>query len=200
MHKRLDACRLCPKVVGPVVHCGPVDSPILLIGQAPGPREGQLARPFAWTAGKTLFKWFHQALGADEQTVRERVYIAAVGRCFPGKTSSGGDRKPDATEIAHCSRWLEAEVDILRPRLLLPVGTLAIEQVLGQKERKLVEVVGRVLQARFHGVGADVLCLPHPSGLSSWHKGEPGKSLLLKALGLLRKHAAVKQAFFGVLA
>jgi len=45
----------------------------------------------------------------------------------------------------------------------------------------------------------DVLCLPHPSGLSTWHKSEPGKSLLLEALGRLKHHPAVKQAFRGVL-
>jgi uracil-DNA glycosylase len=198
LHRKLDACKLCPNVVGPVVHGGPVDSPIVLIGQAPGPREGALNRPFAWTAGRTLFRWFEEALGADEQTVRERIYIAAVGRCFPGKLKSGGDRKPDAFEIHNCSRWLKGEVEILQPKLVLPVGTLAIEQVLG-KSQPLTEVVGQLLRARYHGLDTDVLCLPHPSGLSSWHKTEPGKSLLKKALRLLKAHPATQLAFEPVL-
>ena len=42
-------------------------TPIVLIGQAPGPREGGLGRPFAWTAGKTMFKWFEDAMGASEE-------------------------------------------------------------------------------------------------------------------------------------
>jgi uracil-DNA glycosylase len=196
LHRQLDVCKLCPKVIGPVVHGPPVDSPIMLIGQAPGPREGALGRPFAWTAGRTLFRWFFEALRADEATMRRSIYIAAVGRCFPGKMKSGGDRKPDATEIENCARWLKREVEILKPKLLLPVGTLAIEQVLGGP-RPLTEVVGKVLRARYHGIEADVLCMPHPSGLSSWPKTEPGKSLLKKALALLKAHPATRQVLQG---
>ena len=51
-------CRLCPEMIPPVILGQPVQSEILLIGQAPGDREGALGRPFAWTAGKTMFKWF----------------------------------------------------------------------------------------------------------------------------------------------
>lgn len=193
LHRQLDGCKLCPKVIGPVVHGPPVDSPVMLIGQAPGPREGNFNRPFAWTAGRTLFRWFEETLGADEETVRRSIYISAVGRCFPGKLKSGGDRKPDATEIENCGRWLKAEVEILKPKLLLPVGTLAIEQVLGEAQ-PLTEVVGKVLRARYFGVEAEVICIPHPSGLSSWHKTEPGKTLLKKALGLVKKHPAMRQA------
>jgi len=194
LHRELDACRLCPKVVGPVVHGPAVESPIVLIGQAPGPREGKFMKPFAWTAGKTLFRWLGETVGADEETIRSRLYIAAVGRCFPGKMKSGGDRKPDAGEIENCRRWLEREVKILKPKLVLPVGTLAIEQVLGRSQ-PLTDVVGKLLRAEYHGVAVEVLCLPHPSGLSSWHKTEPGKTLLAKALSLLRHHAATKLAF-----
>src|SRR5215831_974247 len=89
----LRACTRCTDMVGPVVVGPPVQSDILLIGQAPGPREGQLGRPFAWTAGKQLFKWF-QSIGVDEPTFRRRVYMAAVCRCFPGRRATGGDRAP----------------------------------------------------------------------------------------------------------
>jgi uracil-DNA glycosylase len=80
----------------------PIATKIVLVGQAPGPREGALGRPFAWTAGKTLFRWFQTATGIDEDTFRRGIYITAVARCFPGKASGGGDRRPDATEIASC--------------------------------------------------------------------------------------------------
>src|SRR5580693_9285334 len=102
LHQELDACTACPNMIRPVVHGPPVDSRIVLIGQAPGPREGSFGRPFAWTAGKTMFRWFGEALGVDEETFRARVYIAAVARCFPGKATGGGDRRPDADEIARC--------------------------------------------------------------------------------------------------
>src|ERR1019366_2814913 len=85
LQAELAACRACPNMVGPVVHGPPVVSRVLLIGQAPGPREGSFGRPFAWTAGKTMFKWFEESLGVDEATFRARVYMAAVARCFPGK-------------------------------------------------------------------------------------------------------------------
>jgi uracil-DNA glycosylase len=194
LHQELDGCRACPKMIGPVVHGPPVASPILLIGQAPGPREGSFGRPFAWTAGKTMFRWFEEALGVDEERFRQHVYMAAVARCFPGKASGGGDRKPDADEIARCRTFLEREVDILRPRLVLAVGTLAIEQVLGSK-KPLAETVGRLQTARYHGVSTDVVALPHPSGASPWHKMEPGKSLLGEALAIVARHPAVKTTF-----
>jgi uracil-DNA glycosylase len=191
LHRELDACKACPNMIGPVVHGPPVVSSVLLIGQAPGPREGSFGRPFAWTAGRTMFRWFEEATGIDEATFRATVYMAAVARCFPGKSKGGGDRKPDAVEIARCRPFLEREVDILRPRLVLAVGTLAIEQVLGTKS-PLAEIVGRSVRATYHGHETDVIALPHPSGASPWHKMEPGKSLLARALRLVAKHDAIR--------
>jgi uracil-DNA glycosylase len=193
LHDELDACAACPKMIGPVVHGPPVASPVLLLGQAPGPREGSFGRPFAWTAGRTMFRWFEDALGVDEETFRARVYIAAVARCFPGKASGGGDRRPDADEITRCEKWLVREVTIVQPELVVAVGTLAIERVLGAK-MPLVDVVGGMRRARWHGRDVDVLPLPHPSGASPWPRVEPGKSLLSKALGRLARHPAMRRA------
>jgi uracil-DNA glycosylase len=178
LHRELDRCTACPNMIRPVVHGPPVDSRVVLIGQAPGPREGSFGRPFAWTAGKTMFRWFGETLGVDEETFRTRVYIAAVARCFPGKASGGGDRRPDTDEIARCRTFLEREVGILAPDLVLPVGTLAIAQ-----------------RARYHGREVDVIALPHPSGASTWHRTEPGKTLLAQALGLVAAHPAVRKTF-----
>lgn len=184
-------------MVGPVVHGPAVESSIMLIGQAPGPREGQFGHPFAWTAGKTLFRWFQESLGVDEKTFRERVYIAAVGRCFPGKAKGGGDRKPDKNEIAACRTYLERETTILQPSLLIPVGGLAIEQVLtpNAPAQKLAAVVGKKITTTYHGVETDVIALPHPSGASTWHQMEPGKILLQQALALLAKHPTLRTTF-----
>ena len=71
----------------------------MLIGQAPGPREGTFGRPFAWTAGKTMFRWFAESLGVDEETFRARVYIAAVARCFPARRAAAGTGGPTRTRI-----------------------------------------------------------------------------------------------------
>jgi uracil-DNA glycosylase len=193
LHAELAACRACPKMIGPVVHGPPVASRVMLVGQAPGPREGSFGRPFAWTAGRTMFRWFEKALGVDEARFRASVYMAAVARCFPGKARGGGDRKPDAEEIERCRRWLASETEILRPDLVIAVGSLAIEQVLGEKA-PLAEVVGTTQRARWLGRDVEVIALPHPSGASTWHKTEPGKALLDKALRRLTKHPVMKEA------
>jgi uracil-DNA glycosylase len=176
------------------VHGPPVPSRIYLLGQAPGPHEARLGRPFAWTAGKTLFRWFAAAFGASEERFRERVYMAAVVRAFPGKTASGGDRVPSREEILASRGFIAREVAVLRPRLLLPVGKLAIGEVLGEAP-PLDQVVGRRLRVRYHGVACDALCLPHPSGASTWTKTEPGRTLLARALALLARHPEIRRAF-----
>jgi uracil-DNA glycosylase len=197
LHRRLDACRACPAMIGPVVHGPPIASKIMLVGQAPGPREGGFGRPFAWTAGKTLFRWFAESCSVGEDQFRERVYMAAVARCFPGKAKGGGDRKPDAEEIIRCRTFLEGEARILEPELVLAVGTLAITEILGERVRgkKLDAIIGRKERVTWFGREVDVVALPHPSGASPWHKLEPGKTLLAQALRIVARHPAIRAAF-----
>ncbi|NOU44321.1 MAG: uracil-DNA glycosylase family protein [Methyloglobulus sp.] len=183
-------CSLCPSMIGPVVTGSPVLSSILLIGQAPGDKEGGFGKPFAWTAGKTLFKWFDR-IGLDEETFRQRVYMCAVCRCFPGKNPKGGDRVPNPDEIANCAGWIKAEIDLLKPNLILPVGKLAISQLMPVK--KLDGVIGKIHSINFHGHQTDVIPLPHPSGASTWHRMEPGLSLLESALQTLQRHKTWQQ-------
>lgn len=185
---RLRGCDACPDMIGPVVTGLPVLSPVMLIGQAPGVREGPAGKPFAWTAGKTMFGWFEQ-LGLGEEEFRQRVYMAAVCRCFPGKATSGGDRVPDEEEVARCSKHLHAEARILRPQLVIPVGKLAIEQLFPEVE-KLVEIIGTQQRARLGDIELDAIPLPHPSGASTWHRTEPGKTLLVRALARIAQHEA----------
>lgn len=193
--RRLLACRRCTGVHPPVVTGRAVESPIYFLGQAPGVHEGDLGQPFAWTAGKRLFAWLG-SLGVAEEEFRSRVYMAAVIRCFPGKAKQGGgDRVPHRTEISACGSWIADEVRILRPRLVVAVGRLAMERVSGTKLAKLHDVVGPVHRNRFEGHDVDWVGLPHPSGLSAWHKVEPGKRLLRVALSSLAAHEAWKQTF-----
>jgi uracil-DNA glycosylase len=175
----------------PVVSGGPVLSPVLLVGQAPGDKEPLLGRPFAWTAGKTLFRWFHESAGMSEEQFRASIYMAAVCRCFPGKKATGGDRVPSPQEVQNCSIWLKREVAILKPRLVLPVGKLAIEQFLPLQ--KLDAIIGRKLTVTYAGHEFDLIPLPHPSGASPWHRMEPGKTLLKEALQLIVKHPAFQE-------
>ena len=174
-----------PAVVG-----RPVASRVILIGRAPGDKEPKLGRPFAWTAGKTLFRWFDEALGWNEGETRDRIYFAAVCRCFPGKKNAGGDRVPDEEEIASCSRWLAAEFALLRPELVLPVGKLAITQFLPISP--LHDLIGRSFRIDYRGHAADCIPLPHPSGASPWHRMEPGQTLLRRALARIAGHPAMQ--------
>ncbi|MBX3228538.1 MAG: uracil-DNA glycosylase [Labilithrix sp.] len=181
-------------MIGPVVHGPAMLSKVLLVGQAPGPHEGALGRPFAWTAGKTLFRWFEESCGLDEEAFRARIYMAAVARCFPGKASGGGDRRPDPDEVMRCGRFLAREVRALEPELVLAVGSLAINVVLGPyaAKKKLDELVGGVVRVGWHGHETDVIALPHPSGASPWHKLEPGVTLLRRALAAAAAHPAMR--------
>lgn len=191
----LRACRQCPTVLPPPIVGPPAQGAIYLLGQAPGPHEGRVGRPFGWTAGRTLFRWF-AGLGVDEPTFRARVYMAAVLRCFPGKAPrGGGDRVPAAEEVARCRGWIEAEVELLRPTLVIAVGRLAIQQVAGTPPGRLEEVVGGVRAGRLAGRAVDWVALPHPSGLSAWPKVEPGRGLLARALAALGDHPAWRATF-----
>lgn len=188
------ACTLCPKMHRPAVTGEPVQSQVLLIGQAPGVKEPVAGRPFAWTAGRTMFGWFERACGVPEAEFRSSVYMAAVCRCFPGRNGAGGDRVPDAQEVATCSQWLRREFELLQPRLVIPVGKLAITQFI--ETARLTEIIGRQFRVTYHGHACDLVPLPHPSGASPWHRIEPGKSLLEQALALIAQHPAwrAKQA------
>lgn len=172
----------------PPVSGGAVVSKIILVGQAPGVREPVVGKPFAWTAGKTLFHWFEEATGLDEGAVRAKIYFAAVCRCFPGKAPGGSDRVPNPQEIANCSSWLEREIEILQPALVIPVGKLAIAQFI--EVDKLDQVIGRRFRPRRAGRAFDLIPLPHPSGASPWHRISPGRELLGQALQLIVRHAA----------
>jgi uracil-DNA glycosylase len=188
--KNLCQCRLCPQMYPPVVSGGPVVSKILLVGQAPGDKEPKLGRPFAWTAGKTLFRWFRETAGMSEEQFRSSIYMAAVCRCFPGKNPAGGDRVPSPEEVLNCAVWLKREMDILQPSLVIPVGKLAIAQFIPMQ--KLDQIIGRSFSVTRDGHSFDVIPLPHPSGASPWHRIEPGKSMLKKAMRLIVKHPSFK--------
>jgi uracil-DNA glycosylase len=169
---------------------GAVVSEVMLVGQAPGPREPVLQRPFAHTAGKTLFRWFEQFCGMQEAAVRSTIYFAAVCRCFPGKSPSRTDRVPAPDEVRNCSSWMNEEIQILQPRLIIPVGRLAIAQFIDCT--KLEDVIGRKFRVKRASHTFDLIPLPHPSGASPWPKIQPGKQLLGKAMRKISRHSAIR--------
>lgn len=187
----LAVCRLCPNVLGsPVVGAVP-DARVLLVGQAPGPREMEQHRPFAFTAGRRLFSWFER-LGVSEEEFRKHVYMAAVIRCFPGRDpKAGGDRVPAPDEIAKCAAHLDREIALLAPKLVIAVGTLAAQQLVGSAQLK--DVVGRVHRVKRAGKAFDVVVLPHPSGRSTWTNKPENAKLLEWSLELIGEHTAWKK-------
>jgi uracil-DNA glycosylase len=187
---RLIRCRRCPRMKSTPVSGGAVVSNVMIIGQAPGPREPTLKRPFAHTAGQTLFRWFEQFCGLNELAVRSTIYFAAVCRCFPGKSSGGTDRVPAPDEIQNCASWLNQEIRILKPRLIVPVGRLAIAQFI--ECARLEQVIGRKFREDRAGHIFDLIPLPHPSGASPWHKIPPGKQLLEQAMCKIARHPAIR--------
>jgi uracil-DNA glycosylase len=157
---------------------------VMLVGQAPGQVEAAGGRPFAGRAGKTLFRWLEKA-GVDEATARRKIYIAAITRCYPGPSPSGrGDRVPSLREQETCSVWLDRELRIIRPKVLIPVGKLSIARFL--PNRPLDEIIGRTHLVEHAGGTSLAIPLPHPSGASSWiHQGNHPQ-LLDGALALIR--------------
>jgi len=182
----LFSCRLCPGVLGQPVTGFVEGARVMLVGQAPGPREMDERRPFAYTAGKRLFSWFSPFI--TEEAFRGRVYIGAMIRCFPGRDArTGGDRVPDAAEIANCAAHLDREIALLRPELIIAVGTLASKNLLGIAELK--DAVGRVHRLTRAGHTCDVVVLPHPSGRSTWTNKPANRELLETSLALIARTA-----------
>lgn len=186
-------CARCPRMLKPVVSGGPVLSRVMLVGQAPGIREPQVGRPFAWTAGRTMFGWFQRWCGWSEAEFRARIYLAAVCRCFPGRNATGGDRVPDRSEVENCAGWMEAEFALLEPELVIPVGRLAIAQFL-PPFAKMETIIGRTFPITRWGQTFTVVPLPHPSGASPWHRMEPGITLLGQAMTQIAAHPAMRAA------
>jgi uracil-DNA glycosylase family 4 len=154
-------------------------APFLLIGQAPGPAERESRRPFSGRAGKELDRWMVRAGFDSPEEFRRLTYIAAVMRCFPGRNRAGnGDLKPPPAAVDNCAHWLDAELRLLKPKVLILVGQLAIARFLGPGS--LEDRVGR----RF-GERPVMLPLPHPSGQSRWLNDPANRDRLAAALELL---------------
>lgn len=189
----LHACRLCPNVFGEPVTGAVAGAKVILVGQAPGPHEVEDRRPFAYTAGRRLFGWFEQ-FGIDEAAFRGSVHMCAVIRCFPGRDpKAGGDRVPSPQEIANCAAHLDREILLLMPKLVIAVGTLAAQALIGESE--LRSIVGRKHRARRASHGFEVVVLPHPSGRSTWLNKVENRALLDRSLALITKHAAWRATF-----
>jgi uracil-DNA glycosylase family 4 len=182
LHARIRACTKCVAAgyipsAFPIV-AGNASDRVMIIGQAPGAVELTTGLPFSGRAGAELRRWLAVA-GIDEARL---PYRTAITKCFPGKAASGaGDRRPSRPEVLLCASWLDAELALVRPRVVLLVGTLAIERFWGKEP--LSEIVGK---SRVDGDRV-LVPLPHPSGASRWLNEPENRERLARALAVVRR-------------
>jgi uracil-DNA glycosylase len=212
LQAEMNSCRLCldagyEMTPGAIFRGGP-EARVMLIGQAPGPTEGVARRPFNAGSGRRLFQWLGEA-GWEEDDFRARAYMTAVTKCYPGRSATGkGDRVPSKVEQALCRPYLEREITLINPRLMILVGGLAI-RLFYPASARLEDVVGTAAYfppetltnplnfdlnqaeqlATFDPVkdpcGRWVVPLPHPSGASLWPNKAENRALIGRAVGLL---------------
>jgi uracil-DNA glycosylase len=186
LQRDLAVCRACVEagypLESPPVLNPRLGQPAYMYGQAPGPNEGLERRPWRGRAGRTLRDW----LGMDEDTFYSTFYCASVTRCYPGKNPNGkGDRVPTLKEQELCEFWREWELCLLRPRLVVPVGALAIGRLLGK--RPLEDSVGTRFQLTEDRVA---IPLPHPSGVSLWLNSPANRAFVERAVALIHAELA----------
>jgi len=185
LHAEMRACRRCLEagydIVPGAVFSGPASADVMVVGQAPGVTESEARRPFNGPSGRRLFEWLAQ-VGWDEDDFRSEQYLTAITKCYPGRSAGGkGDRVPSRAERALCAPFLERELALVRPRVLVPVGGLAVRRFLGPV--RLGEVVGGACQDK---AGRWIVPLPHPSGASLWLNQRENRARVARALGRLR--------------
>ncbi len=187
LHKGMRSCRLCLDhgydVIPKAIFTGNPDARIMTIGQAPGITEVEAERPFNAGSGVRLFKWLAEA-GIEETWFRTTQYMTSVTKCYPGRSNSGsGDRVPSRAEQELCRPYLDHEIILVNPRLIIPVGKLAINLFYPQKD-KLSEIIGTEKKVN----GRWIVPLPHPSGASRWHQIESNRELIVEAINLIQNH------------
>jgi uracil-DNA glycosylase len=153
----------------------------MTVGQAPGRQEAEITHiPFSGPAGKRLFRWL-AAAGFDEASFRATQAMTAITKCYPGPHPAGrGDRVPTRTEQALCAPWLEEELAVINPRVLILIGSLAIGRFLGT-DPPMTGLIGE----QFEQDGRILVPLPHPSGASQWFNLPGNKERLARSFGIL---------------
>ncbi|MEY2546962.1 MAG: uracil-DNA glycosylase [Verrucomicrobiota bacterium] len=152
------ACHLYKHGTQTVFGEGPKTAPMILLGEQPGDYEDVAGKPFVGPAGKIMDRALEEA-GID----RKQVYVTNAVKHF--KWEPRGKRrihkKPNAREIAACRPWLEAELRLVRPKLVVALGATAAQTIFGPTFRVTRER-GKVLSSKF---APKVLATVHPSSL-----------------------------------
>jgi len=181
---RIRACRRCLRAGYPIapvpIVCGHPGATVMTIGQAPGPTEVVAKRPFNAGSGKRLFQWLGEA-GFDEIEFRATQHMTAITKCYPGPSEGGhGDRVASKEEQALCRPWLDQELALVNPRLIILIGRLAIG-LFYDLNLPLDGIIGTQLNEG----GRVIIPLPHPSGASTWHQTAEHRALVGQAIDLI---------------
>jgi DNA polymerase len=155
-------CDLWARATQTVFGQGPAPAPLMLVGEQPGDREDLAGAPFVGPAGKLLDSALDHA-GID----RQRVFVTNVVKHFKWRPAPGGKRRlherPNAVEVRACQPWLEAELGLVQPELVVLLGATAAQSILGAGFRVTVEH-GRLLPSPLP-VARHVMGTLHPSAI-----------------------------------
>jgi DNA polymerase len=132
--KRCKKCDLWENRINAVPGEGPENAKILFIGQAPGRNENLQGKPFVGMAGKFLDKLFN-SIGIK----RKKVFITGAVKCFPPK-----NRRPTKHEIEACKPYLLKQIEIIKPKLIVLLGDVALETLLGKN--KISKIHGKPIR------------------------------------------------------
>ena len=156
------ACELWQNATQTVFGEGPADAPLLLAGEQPGDREDLEGRPFVGPAGRVLDEALEEA-GVD----RERIFVTNVVKHFRWRPSPGGKRRlherPTAGQVRACRPWIDLELDLVEPRVVVALGATAA-QALIDPDFRITESRGVLLGPRVPR-GPSFLATPHPSSI-----------------------------------
>jgi len=186
LHAEIASCRACAEAgffvePSPVVVNQPAILPkMMLVGQAPASAARSRGKPFSGQAGRVLFRWLARA-GFAEDEFRARCYFTAITKCYPGPACGQGDRVPTARERALCRPFLERELALIRPKLIITVGRVATAHFLGNGTT-FTERIGHTYERGEY----IILPLPHPSGVSRWTNDPRNGKRLARALSSLK--------------
>ena len=181
------ACRRCV-AAGFIPEANPVFRGVaglraMAVGQAPA-AQGHLRPAYAGPAGVKLRNWLREAGFDTEDPLADHFYLTSVTKCFPGPGRSGkGDRAPSLAELRLCADHLEREVTFLQPRLIVTLGKLSGNALVGPGS--LTSLVGNRYEREKWGVPFVVVPFPHPSGVSHWLNSAEGQAQLRQAIGVL---------------
>lgn len=173
--KNCQDCVLCQTRNKVVFYRGNVDAKLMIIGEGPGQKEDETGLPFVGRAGQLLDK----ILEAGNICKEKEVYICNVVKCRPPQ-----NRVPAREEADACRKYLEAQIDLVKPKLILLAGATAVQHVLKVKD-PISRIRGRWFDFRS---GAKVMPIFHPSYLLRNDSKEPGspKWLMWQDIKLVR--------------